>query len=92
MCSLLSVSTSGYYDWLKRKPSKRAIGDSYFIKLIKTVHQSVMETYGLPRMHAELNAQGHRIGLGRVERLMSSNGIQAKQSKRNKRVFKLRSA
>jgi transposase InsO family protein len=51
-----------------------------------------METYGSSLMHAELNAQGYRIGLGRVERLMSSNGIQAKQAKRNKRVYKLRSA
>jgi transposase InsO family protein len=43
-------------------------------------------------MHAELVAQGHSIGRGRVERLMSSNAIQAKQARRNKRVYKLRGA
>jgi hypothetical protein len=37
MCSLLGVSTSGYYDWLKRKPSKRKIDDHHFIKHIKSI-------------------------------------------------------
>jgi transposase InsO family protein len=89
---MLGVSTSGYYDWLKRKPSKRAIEDRQYLRQIKSIHKEVRETYGSPRMHAELIAQGHSIGRGRVERLMSSNAIQAKQARRNKRVYKLRSA
>ena len=92
MCSLLGVSTSGYYDWLKRKPSKRTIEDQHYLKQIQSIHIDVMNTYGSPRMHAELIAQGYCIGRGRVERLMSSNGIQAKQAKRNKRVYRLRKA
>ena len=92
MCRLLSVSTSGFYDWLKRSPSQRAVEDKNYLRLIKSIHRDVMETYGSPRMHAELVAQGYEIGRGRVERLMSSNGIQAKQARRNKRVYKLRGA
>jgi len=92
MCRILDVSRSGFYDWLKRKPSKRTIDDQQYLKRIKSIHKDVMETYGSPRMHAELTAQGYRVGLGRVERLMSANGIQAKQAKQNKRVYKSRVA
>jgi len=92
ICRLLGVSTSGFYDWLKRSPSQRAIEDKNYLRVIKSIHRDVMETYGSPRMHAELVAQGYEIGRGRVERLMSSNGIQAKQARRNKRVYKLRGA
>lgn len=92
MCRLLGVSTSGFYDWLKRSPSQRAVEDKIYLRQIKNIHRDVMETYGSPRMHAELVAQGYEIGRGRVERLMSSNGIQAKQARRNKRVYKLRGA
>jgi putative transposase len=35
-------------------------------------------------MHAELQARGHRIGIGRIERLMREHGIRA----RHKRRFK----
>ena len=41
-------------------------------------------------MHVELLGQGQRISLGRVERLMRKNGIQAKQGKRYKRTYRHR--
>jgi putative transposase len=44
------------------------------------------ETYGSPRMHAELKDQGVEIGLNRVARLMSENGLKARQKTRFKKT------
>jgi len=52
---------------------------------IKAIHQAKRGTYGSPRIHAELKAQGQSHGLKRVARLMRDNGIHAKQ----KRKFKV---
>lgn len=51
---------------------------------IKAIYQAKRGTYGSPRVHAELKAQGQNHGLKRVARLMRGNGIHAKQ----KRKFK----
>ena len=42
----------------------------------------VKAAYGSRRMHRELQGRGHRIGLARIERLMSENGIQARHKRR----------
>ena len=44
------------------------------------------ETYGPPRMHAELTEHGLAIGRHRVARLMRENGLQARQKTRFKRT------
>lgn len=49
-----------------------------------------METYGSPRMHAELVAQGIPCSRGRVERLMRKHAIQAKTGRRQKRTYQHR--
>src|SRR5215472_2962734 len=64
MCRLLGVSSSGYYAWMKRRPSRRA-----------EAHAASRGTYGAPRIHAELTAKGMRVGRKRVARLMSQTGL-----------------
>lgn len=54
------------------------------IKLIVAIHDETLQSYGSPRMHVELTEAGHRISVGRVERLMSHNSLAAKQGKKNK--------
>jgi putative transposase len=44
------------------------------------------ETYGGPRIHADLKAQGLAIGRRRVARLMRDNGLRALQRRRLKRT------
>ena len=44
------------------------------------------ETYGPPRMHAELTEHDLAIGRHRVARLMRENGLQARQKTRFKRT------
>jgi transposase InsO family protein len=84
LCSVLKVSRSGYYSWRTRKPSQRAIDNQAVIKSIAAIHDETLQSYGSPRMHVELTEVGHRISVGRVERLMSQNSLAAKQGKKNK--------
>ena len=70
MCRVLDVSTSGYYAWLKREPSHRERSDQVLLAQIKQIHTESMETYGAPRIHAELRAEGICVGRKRVARLM----------------------
>jgi putative transposase len=64
------VSSSGYYAWRKRPLSPRACADLALTAHIQTIHRESRGTYGAPRVHAELAAQGIRIGRKRVARLM----------------------
>ena len=86
MSEVLGVSRSGYYAWITREPSNRALANQTLLARIKQIHKEVMETYGSPRMHVELLESGMSVSLGRVERLMRQNSIQAKQSKRHKQT------
>ena len=76
MCDVLGVSSSGYYDWLKRAPSARDREDQTLVKKIKAIHRRSRGTYGSPRIHAVLKARGIRVGQKRVARLMREAGIQ----------------
>ena len=75
LCRLLGVSPSGYHAWVKRRPSRRAQADAAVIAQIRTAHTASRGTYGAPRVHAELAAQGIRVGRKRVARLMSQAGL-----------------
>ena len=70
MCRVLGVSCSGYYAWRKRPPSKRARKDAMLTKKIRQIHDNSRGTYGSPRVHAALQAEGIRVGKKRVARLM----------------------
>jgi putative transposase len=88
MCRLLGVSTSGYYAWRNRKPSKRAIADSALTETIAEIHTWSRGTYGAPRIHAELADLGVRVGRKRVARLMREARIQGVT--RRKAIFTTR--
>ena len=76
MCRLLEVSTSGYYAWRVRGPSRRAQQDAVLLERIRTIHSRSRGTYGAPRIHAELKADGVRVGGKRVARLMRQAGLE----------------
>jgi len=75
MARVLGVSKAGYYAWLHRAPSAHAIADTALLKRIRTVHISSRQTYGAPRVHAELRAGGERHGRKRIVRLMRESGL-----------------
>jgi putative transposase len=79
LCRVLEVSTSGYYDWTKRKehPAPRTVADLELISKITDIHRASRGTYGAPRVHAELKlGEGIGIGRKRVARLMRQAGIE----------------
>ncbi len=75
LCRMLGVSRSGYYAWRERPPSKRSREDATLTEKIREVHQRSRETYGYPRVHAELRALDVRCGRRRVARLMREAGL-----------------
>lgn len=84
MCQVLGVSSSGYYVWRKRPVSAREMANRELVERIQAAHGESYQTYGSPRIHQELVAQGISCSINRVARLMQKNGLHAKQSKRFK--------
>ena len=76
MCRVLGLSSSGYYDWLRRPPSARARRDAELKDGIRAKWAESGETCGSPRIHAALAADGERTGRKRVARLMRELGIE----------------
>jgi putative transposase len=75
MCQMLEVSASGYYAWLSRPVSDRAKEDEVLKRRIKEIHSMSRGTYGAPRVHRELVAEGVHVGRKRVARLMRALGL-----------------
>lgn len=75
LCRVLGVSPSGYRAWTSRQPSSRAIIDVALLTEIREIHSASRGTYGAPRVHATLRAQGRRVGRKRVARLMRDDGL-----------------
>lgn len=75
MSRTLGVSRAGYYAWLDREPSVRSQADAELTDRIAAIHKASKETYGAPRIHAELIDEGIRVGRKRVERLMKAAGL-----------------
>ena len=81
LCELLRVSRSGYYAWSKRSLSARRQANQQLLAKIVAIHRHSRETYGYPRVHAELRAQGESCGRHRVARLMRSAGLKTKMNR-----------
>lgn len=81
----LGVSRGGFYAWQNRQKSQRQISDEVLLEKIVSIHTTSQETYGYPRVHAQLKRNGEGCGRHRVARLMRANGIKAKGAKRFKR-------
>lgn len=82
LCRVVGVAPSGYYAWRKRQPSQRQRDNERLIERIREVHQTSRQTYGSPRIHADLREAGEACNPKRVERLMRLHGIRAKQPRR----------
>jgi transposase InsO family protein len=82
LCAVLQVSESGYYAWVKRSPGPRQQANQQLEQTIQQVWQHYRGTYGAPRIHAELQAAGIRVGHNRVARLMRVAGLRGKTVRR----------
>ena len=75
MCRVLGISSSGYYAWVKRAPSRRSQDNTALTKKVRTIHAVSRGTYGAPRVHAELAADGIPASRNRVARVMREANI-----------------
>ena len=82
MCEALGVSRAGYYQWLKRPPSRRAQRDAKALVAIRQSFAESDETYGVRRVRLDLLAWGINCGRDQIGRLMRCNGLVAKPIKR----------
>jgi putative transposase len=83
---MLGVSRSGYYDWRNRPPSRRSREDATLAGKIDQIHRRSRQTYGSPRVHAELRAIGIRCSRKRVEKLMRQAGLRGCMRGRKRRT------
>ena len=77
MCGLLEVSPSGFYEWVKRPLSARAIEDQRLLVLIRASYAASGGVYGQRRVFQDLREIGETCGKHRVARIMKANGIKA---------------
>ena len=80
------VSQSRFYAWQAREPSARDIADRELTELIRQIHTASRESYGAPRIHAELAESGVHVGRKRVERLMKAAGLAGVSRRRSART------
>jgi putative transposase len=77
LCRVPEVSESGYYAWRKRlllppKPRRKTLAE-----LVKNCYFENRRRYGVRRIKADLNKQGHKIGKFKVRKLMKEEGLKA---------------
>jgi putative transposase len=78
LCKVLGVPESSYYDWAHHGhqiAAKREVRDAEIVSAIRVVHDASAETYGSPRVHAELRDEGVVVSERKVAALMAANGI-----------------
>lgn len=82
MASVLGVSRSGYYAWLKTGESAFAQAQNAFDTKVKAVFEERKHRFGRRRMTAELRAQGISCSVNRVSRSMRRQGLHGRQSRK----------
>jgi putative transposase len=82
LCRLVGVAVSGFYAWLRRGPGRRREDDRRMGARLAAIVAGSRGTYGSPRVHAELRAEGVRVGRKRVARLMREMGLCARRGRR----------
>ncbi|WP_096040827.1 IS3 family transposase [Pseudoalteromonas issachenkonii] len=77
MCRLFKLHRSGFYAWLKKPLSDRALEDNRLLKLIKEFYVASGGTYGSPWIHADLREAGEQCSVNRVAKIMRQHKLKA---------------
>ncbi len=92
MAKILDVSRSGYYRFTHAQPCARLQDDNRLLINIKIIHMESRQTYGSPRVHAELCEEGETCSRKRVAKIMRQAGIVAKMKRRFKLTIRVNPA
>jgi len=82
LCRIAQVSRAAYYQWQEGTVSPRQMADAALTAAIRAIHAASRGQYGVPRVLAELRAQGHDVGRKRVARLMAAAGLRGRRPPR----------
>lgn len=75
--NLLGVSSSGYYSWVKRKPSHQEMKKEKIKAEIVDIYNASHQIYGAPKITSILQSRGHVIAEKTVGNYMREEGIKA---------------
>ncbi len=81
MCRVLKVSRSGYYRWLNRVETPGELRRREMEELVKQTYEEFEAAYGAPRITKELNELGHPCCVNYIAKIMSEQGIKARNGK-----------
>jgi len=84
LCQTLEVAPSGYYDWCRRQqePAPRTQENHRLKEQIRRLHHASRQTYGAPRIQAQLRQDGLKHGRNRIARLMRQQALCGRQQRR----------
>ena len=77
-CKILNVSRSGFYSYLTRRKSKRAIANETLYEMIEEVFNENKGRYGSRRIKLVLEQQNIIANVRRISKLMVTHGLVAK--------------
>jgi putative transposase len=78
MSQALGVSASGFYEWLSRPESNRAMSNRALLVRIRESFEGSHHTYGSPRVWRDLRDWEVSCSENRVARLMRQAGLVAR--------------
>ena len=84
MCDWLSVSRSGYYDWMIRTPSGRALATEKLDTEIRRIAEAERYRPGAPKITERLRRDGLRVGRNRVAKRMQALSIRSRVARKFK--------
>jgi transposase InsO family protein len=84
LCRVLGVFRSGYYAWKKACRSTRQRRREALLASIRRVYLESRRSYGSPRVHQALKAQGVCCSRKQVARLMQRAGLVARTRRRHR--------
>jgi len=86
MCQVLQVSRAGYYKWQRRLLRQDTRSDDFTVVKIKSIFNLHRRRYGARRIKNELNKEGIRISLKKVNRLMKAHNLVSLHNRKRFRV------
>jgi len=90
MAKIMKVSRSGYYAYLKRPLSRRALEKLELMKEIKSIYQEHRGLYGSPRIHVVIKRRNMNCSRKRVANLMKECNLRAKMNRLFRRKEKVK--
>jgi transposase InsO family protein len=81
LCKHFGACRSGYYKWKKQREVYRLTEKEIICRAIKNIFKDSKNTYGSPRVWAELKSKGFKISENTVAKYMKELGLDARHRK-----------